>query len=247
MDAMTVAATPPRRVSRLVAVDAARGAAIAGVVLYHFVWDLAFLGLTGPELASHPLWVAFGRTLAGSFLFLAGFSLVLANRKDIRWQKFGRRLSIIVAAALTITVVTWFAFPRAFVYFGILHMIAFGSVAGLLFLRAPPLLTVVAGCVVLTVPRLFNSAMFDPHWLAWIGFSDSTPPSNDFVPVFPWFGVFLIGIAAARATRPEQLAYWLAAGSGGVMVEGLAWLGRHSLSIYLVHQPLLLAILYPLV
>lgn len=246
MDTTTDVKTYPRRLARLAAIDAVRGAAIAGVVLYHVVWDLAFLRLTGPELASHPLWIAFGRVLAGSFLFLAGFSLVLANDTWVSWGKYSKRMLKIVAAALAITAVTWFAFPQSFVYFGILHAIAFGSAVGVAFLTKPAWLTAAVGAGVLTVPRFFSSALFDPRWLAWIGFSQDTPPSNDFVPVFPWVGVFLLGLAAAQAVDREWLAGRLGASRRNPVSVGLIWLGRHSLAIYLIHQPVLLAVLYPL-
>ncbi|WP_099864931.1 heparan-alpha-glucosaminide N-acetyltransferase [Pararhizobium haloflavum] len=242
----TIDAGTRRLLPRLAAVDAMRGAAIAGVVVYHVVWDLAFLRLTGPELASHPLWIAFGRTLAGSFLFLAGFSLVLANGGGFRRDKYFRRLSKIVAAAFAVTTATWLAFPRSFVYFGILHAIAVASAAGVLLLRAPARLTALIGIVFLVVPRFFSSALFDPRWIAWIGFSANTPPSNDFVPVFPWLGVFLIGMATAQAADRHWLSRRFGASSGNPVIGGLAWLGRHSLAIYLLHQPALLAILYSL-
>jgi uncharacterized membrane protein len=225
------------RLPRLAAVDAARGTAIAGVVVYHFIWDLAFLRLTGPGLASHPLWIAFGRTLAGSFLFLAGLSLVLANGKRLSLEKYSKRMLKIVVAALAITAVTWLAFPESFVYFGILHAIVFGSAVAL---------TAAAGVAFITMPRFFSSALFDPRWLAWIGFSENTPLSNDFVPVFPWFGVFLFGMATAQAVDLEWLARRLGTLPRSLVVVSLSWLGRRSLAIYLVHQPVLLAVLYPL-
>jgi uncharacterized membrane protein len=234
------------RLPRLAAVDAARGTAIAGVVVYHFIWDLAFLRLTGPGLASHPLWIAFGRTLAGSFLFLAGLSLVLANGKRLSLEKYSKRMLKIVVAALAITAVTWLAFPESFVYFGILHAIVFGSAAGVAFLQAPAALTAAAGVAFITMPRFFSSALFDPRWLAWIGFSENTPLSNDFVPVFPWFGVFLFGMATAQAVDLEWLARRLGTLPRSLVVVSLSWLGRRSLAIYLVHQPVLLAVLYPL-
>lgn len=231
---------------RLVVVDVARGWAISGVVLYHLVWDLAFLGITGPDLAANPIWIVFGRTLAGSFLFLAGFSLVLANRHRVGGEKYFRRLFKIVAAAAAITLVTWIAFPNAFVFFGILHAIAFGTIVGYFLLRARPWVTATFGFLVLLAPRLFRSTVFDNRWVAWIGFSETPPASNDFVPVFPWIGIFLLGIALARAINVDSLGANAKRSAGANAAAPMAWLGRRSLAIYLIHQPVLLAILFPL-
>jgi uncharacterized membrane protein len=117
---------------------------------------------------------------------------------------------------------------------------------GVAFLQAPAALTAAAGVAFITMPRFFSSALFDPRWLAWIGFSENTPLSNDFVPVFPWFGVFLFGMATAQAVDLEWLARRLGTLPRSLVVVSLSWLGRRSLAIYLVHQPVLLAVLYPL-
>ncbi|MGB7336961.1 MAG: heparan-alpha-glucosaminide N-acetyltransferase domain-containing protein, partial [Salaquimonas sp.] len=66
--------------SRIDAVDIARGVAICGVVLFHIVWDLEFTGIIS-GVAFHPIWLGFGRILAGTFMFLVGYSLVLAHPK----------------------------------------------------------------------------------------------------------------------------------------------------------------------
>ncbi|MGR3433834.1 MAG: heparan-alpha-glucosaminide N-acetyltransferase domain-containing protein [Shimia sp.] len=87
------------RQRRLQLIDAIRGAAILGVVLFHLVWDLAYLGLTSQALAQHPLWIAFGRGLAGTFMILVGVSLVLANRGGLNRRAFLRRLGLLALAA----------------------------------------------------------------------------------------------------------------------------------------------------
>ena len=80
--------------------------------------------------------------------------------------------------------------------------------------------------------------------LAWLGLGSAVPITNDYVPVFPWFGMVLAGVAATQALLPaiRRLARWRAdAGLG----RALVWAGRRSLAIYLVHQPILLGVLYP--
>ena len=233
-------------IPRLAIVDVVRGLAIAGVVLFHFVWDLAYLGFISAGIASHPWWLLFGRLLAGTFMVLVGVSLVLAAVGGFRWRAFGRRLAMLVAAALAITLVTRVAFPQTFVYFGILHAIAVASVVGALVLRLHASFIAALGIAAYALDFFFASAMFNPRWLAWTGFAASPPLSNDFVPVFPWVGLTLLGMAGMRLAlgrgwgrRARLLDGWIG--------RSLTWLGRHSLAIYLVHQPVLLGVLMPLV
>ena len=83
--------------------------------------------------------------------------------------------------------------------------------------------------------------------LAWIGLASQPPDSNDFVPLFPWFALPLVGIAAARLARGLTGLSWFEAAAGRVRtLDGVAWAGRHSLVIYLAHQPVLLSLLYAL-
>ncbi len=227
-------------------VDAVRGAAIAGVVLFHFVWDLEFTGFIS-GLAFHPVWLGFGKTLAGTFMFLVGFSLVLAHADHFKAKAFIRRLAVIVISALAISAITYPLFPDVFVFYGILHAIAVASIVCVPFLRAPVAVCVIGGAVFFILPVYISDSAFDPRWLAWTGFAAAPPPSNDFVPLFPWAGLSLIGMALAKLIATQSKISELGAGlSASRMLGWLTWMGRHSLAIYLLHQPILLAIIVPL-
>jgi uncharacterized membrane protein len=242
-----VGVTPQtERGTRWDAVDVARGVAIAAMIVFHTAWDLSFVRLIATPVGSDPAWQAFAMVIAGSFLALVGVGLVLGHGERIRWRPFLRRLATIALAAAAVTGVTYFVFPDSFVFFGILHMIAVGSVLALPFLRAPPWLVAGAAIAVVVLPALVQSPVFDTRWLAWIGFSERIPASNDFEPVFPWFALILAGLCLARlvvASRwQERLAGWRATGRVG---RTLTWVGRWSLVIYLLHQPILLGVLIP--
>lgn len=229
---------------RVAAVDMARGTALAAMVIYHFSWDLSFFGLADLAVTSAPGWIVFARLIAGSFLVLVGVSLFLSSRGGINWPNYFRRLAQIVAAAAAITAATWFAFPATYIFFGILHAIALVSVLALAFLRLPAVLMLTAAALAFAMPSLASGPLFDRPWLLWTGLGTVFPPSNDYVPLFPWFGATLAGLAlaqiAGRAGLWERLAGWR---PDTALARLASFAGRHSLIIYLAHQPLLLALL----
>jgi len=230
--------------ARLPLIDAARGVAIAAMAIYHFSWDLRYFGYIAVDVTQDLGWRLFARSIAASFLFIVGVSLVLATRRGFRTDRFLWRLGMIVAAAAGITAVTFFLFPDSYVFFGILHHIAVASVLGLAFVGAPLPLVVAAAAACFLAPPLLSGPAFDSPALVWLGLATDFPRTNDFVPVFPWFGVVLLGIAAARAAPllwPQGMPL---AELQARVPRPVAWAGRHSLAIYLIHQPLLFGLVY---
>ncbi|MFC4174283.1 heparan-alpha-glucosaminide N-acetyltransferase [Microvirga sp. GCM10011540] len=227
------------------AIDVARGVAICAMIVYHFSWDLSFLKLIETSILQVPAWRWFARAIAGSFLLLAGVGLALAHVQGFRGISFLRRLMRVGGAALAITLATFFAFPQSYIFFGILHCIAVSSVLALPFLRLHPALTFLAALFCLAAPALFTSPALDHPWLDWLGLGAEEPVTNDYVPIFPWFGMVLIGVAAGKVLLPLKetmgLARWRAENG---LSRGLVWAGRKSLPIYLIHQIVLLGILY---
>jgi uncharacterized membrane protein len=231
--------------SRWPALDMARGLAVAAMIVYHFAWDLSFFGLIATDIVAHPGWQLFARTIAATFLMLVGGGLVLAHAGGMRWRAFAMRLAVIAGAALLITLVTSLATPERYIFFGILHCIALTSVLALPFLHAAPTVTVAAAAFAFAAPALFTTAALDAPALDWLGLGARVPLTNDYVPVFPWFGFVLAGVAAIRlilAHAPGVTV--IRPGGEGRLRRSLAWSGRRSLFIYLTHQPVLLACLF---
>ncbi len=226
---------------RIDALDIARGIALLAMAVYHLTWDLEFFGYVEPGMTAVGGWKLFARSIASSFLFLAGVSLFLAHAQGIRWPGYFRRLAMVAGAALAISVATRIATPSGFIFFGILHEIALASVLGLAFLRLPAVLTLLAAGFVIIAPHFLRSSFFDDFWWWWTGLSETFPRSNDYVPVFPWFSAVLAGMAAAKIARQTGLLAWLSGLHVGNWAGPLALAGRHSLAFYLIHQPVLLA------
>lgn len=236
-----------QRRPRLPVIDIARGVAIIAMVIYHLCWDLSYYRFIPVDVGYDPGWVAFARTILSAFMFLVGVGLVLGHGEGMRWRSFWRRWLFVVAGAAIISVSTYFAFPDSFVYFGVLHAIALTSLLALPFLFTPLWLTGLVAVVVIGLPFLYSDPLFNAKAFSWIGFWVVPPPANDLVPLFPWFGVVLAGVLAMRLARASGFEARLAAiQPRHALARVLGWMGRWSLVIYLVHQPLLLAVIAPL-
>ena len=231
---------------RLELVDFARAAALVAMASYHFIWDLELFGYVDSGTAGNGWPKAYARLIASSFLFLVGVSLVLAHWPSFRRRGFARRLAMVAGAAALITAATLYFVPDTFIFFGILHSIALASVLGLLFVRLPPLVTLAAAVFFFALPQVYRSEFFDAPWLWWVGLSATIPRSNDYVPLFPWFAPVLLGIAAARLSEmtglTARLSAWRPAPDG--FLRRFGFIGRHSLAFYLIHQPVLITLVW---
>ena len=229
---------------RIDAIDIARGFALVAMAIYHFTWDLEFFGYLQPATTAVGGWKLFARCIAFSFLFLVGVSLFLGHGNGIRWRGYWRRMAMVAGAALAITVVTYIAVPGGFIFFGILHQIALASVLGLAFLRLPALVTLAIAAAVIAAPHFLRSEFFDAPWWWWTGLSLNYPRSNDYVPVFPWFGAVLAGIAVAKIGMQTGLLAKAGKLPTPRWARPLIFGGRHSLAVYLIHQPILIACIW---
>jgi len=233
--------TPDQAQSRrIVAIDVVRGIALIAMASYHFTWDLEFFGYTDPGLTAFGWWKIYARCIASTFLFLVGVSLYLAHGRQIRWNGFWKRFAMVAGAAIAISIVTRIATPDGFIFFGILHEIALASLLGLAFLRLQALLTLLVAALVVAAPLYLRFEAFDHPWLWWVGLSAVNPRSNDYVPLFPWFGAVLAGIAVTKFATASGVLARLADLVPGRFANPLVFIGRHSLAFYLIHQPLLI-------
>jgi uncharacterized membrane protein len=221
---------------RIVVLDLARTGALACMVVFHFTFDLMLFGHVPAGTVFTGFWPYFARGIAGSFLFLAGVSLWLAHDGGIRWPAFWRRVAVVAGAAALVTAATWATMGDAYIRWGILHAIAAYSVIGLLFVRAPVILTATTAAAVIAAPFYLRTEAFNTPWFLWLGLSTDIPPMMDYEPLLPWLGPLLLGIVAARLMAPVWPRLRT---QPGPVLNALAWPGRRSLAIYLIHQPVL--------
>jgi len=225
--------------ARIAGLDALRGIAIVAMAIYHFCFDLRYFGVTRADFEHDPFWLAARSAILSSFLLIAGISMVLARRgvrSDAHWL---RHAAVIAGAALLVSAASYVMFPRSYIWFGVLHAIA----VSLLIARPVvdrPTVAFIIGVVVIIAGVAWAHPMFDHRALGVLGFTTHKPTTEDYVPLFPWTGVLLIGIAAGHALARRQFALLAPLGHAPA---ALRWMGRHSLVIYLVHQPLIFGLL----
>lgn len=225
--------------------DALRGCAIVWMAVYHFCFDLNHFGLLEPRQRFNvdPFWVTQRTAIVTLFLFCAGVGQAMAVAAGQSAARFWRRWAQVAGCALLVSAGSALMFPRSWIAFGVLHGIA----AMLLVSRALAAGRIGPGAmaglavVALALPSLAAHPVFDHPLLQWTGLVTRKPVTEDYVPVFPWLGVMLAGLAGgqwALAQRPGWVQGPLPRSLGP-----LAVLGRWSLSFYMLHQPLFIGAL----
>lgn len=223
--------------ARYPAIDALRGAAVILMIAYHFCFDLNQYQLIQQDFYQAPFWLGARAFIVTLFLLIAGISLSLSAQNEGGQSRLKRLLKIAACAAL-VTLGSMLMFPQSYIFFGVLHFILVASLIGQLMLRYY-WLNLVLGIVILVVGLYFAHPVFNQPWLQWVGLMTHKPITEDYVPLFPWLCVVLLGIFTGKnlLARPD----WLKHNSPGQPMRGLAWMGKHSLLIYMIHQPILLA------
>lgn len=234
-----------RKLQRYAAIDALRGTAIWLMFFYHFSWDLAYFGFTDFQVVTNPYWMWFARFIAGTILLVMGISQGIVSKREFDLRAFLRRLAIITACAATISIGTYLMDPGVFIFFGVLHHIALVSILMLLAVRLPTATLGLLAAFCLIVPKFFTHEIFFAKWLWWVGLTPVSPPALDYVPLLPWFAVSLIGVIVGRylftGSGPRILGAWQPMNAASRLIH-LA--GRHSLLLYMIHQPILFGAVY---
>ncbi|MCZ0863235.1 DUF1624 domain-containing protein [Methanocorpusculum vombati] len=229
--------------------DAGRGVAILLMIGYHVLFQLSFFA---PGLVPwfNP-YVLTGAPIAFLFVVIAGVSLVLFAAREGSLPGLVRKMFVrgvyILCFAAVITVGSWLIFPSEVVVFGILHLIGCATILAIPFvvLRVRGWITFGFGIIIVVISPLLayvrGPAFLIPFGITPVGFA-----TLDYEPLIPWFGVLLIGVALgsvlyAGGVRCRVLERF---GEMPRAAAPVVFLGRHSLFIYLIHNPIIFGILF---
>lgn len=229
--------------SRMEVLDALRAVAMLWMAAFHFAFDLNTFGWLVPRqnFYTDPLWTLQRTCIVSLFLFCAGVSQAAALHAGQGWPRFWRRWAQVALCALGVSAGSALMFPNSWISFGVLHGIALMLI--LARLAAPlrgglwPL-----GLLLLLAPQLLEHPVFDTRWTNWVGLVTHKPVTEDYVPLLPWCGVMLWGLAAGQCLLARHATPWLL--DLPRTLAPLARLGRWPLSFYMLHQPVLIGSLW---
>lgn len=230
-------------------VDLLRGLAIIFVIFYHTLFDLCYFGVLDPKFQEFPMWHA-ARIVASAFVLLVGVSLSLSHaRRNARGEKdpYARHLKrgiTIFSFGFGITIVTWIFIGSSYIAFGILHLIGVSIILAYHFLERK-IENLVLGLAIFAAGLAIDSVRVDTSLFLWLGLKPAGYYTVDYFPILPWFGLVLIGIFLGNVLYPDyKRRFTLPDLSGNVLVKPFLFLGRHTLLIYIAHQPVILVTLY---
>ena len=228
-------------------VDMVRGIAILMMIFFHTVFDLSFFGISAVEVSSG-FWKYFAYATASLFLLIVGVSLTISHARAAT-SLSGHRLALkfvyrgagIFLLGLLVTVVTFLYLHEGYIVFGILHLIGISVMISPLFFRFKKYNLVWGLLFIIT--GYFLPMINGPAWLLPFGIHPATFWSVDYEPVFPWTGIVLIGMGIGEYLYPGGVRKYAIPSIPSFFVQPLAFLGKHSLMIYLIHQPLIILLL----
>ena len=233
---------------RFDSIDALRGLAIVWMTLFHLCFDLGHFGYLKQDFYNDPFWTAQRSAIVSLFLLCAGLGQAMAMVQPQDARRFWKRWAQVAGCALLVTAGSWFVFPKTFIYFGVLHGIALMLVI-VRFTGGLGRWMWLAGAIVIGLK--FVAVEAHAQWPEldflntrpwnWLGLVSRKPRTEDFVPLVPWLGVMWWSTAAGHwllREHPGFLDRPVAAAAAP-----LAWMGRWSLSWYMLHQPILFGIL----
>jgi uncharacterized membrane protein len=235
---------------RLWEIDLLRGIAVILMICFHVLYDLRHFSIINMGFfSSYMIYLAI--FIASIFTVLVGISLTISyskaqqklSKKEI-WLKFIRRGVTVFLLGMIITVLSWIYIPKQFIIFGILHCIGISIILSIPFLRNK-IINLIIGFLLIITGLFLKEFNFDFNWLIPLGFTPYNFATVDYFPLLPWFGVILIGIAVGNLIYPNaKRRYHISDLSDNLITKSLCFIGRNSLIIYFLHQPIILSIIF---
>lgn len=221
---------------RIWELDAFRGLCILFMVAIHLILDIKGFDYEGSWLFS--LLRNWGGIL---FLLISGVCLTLGHRGYARG-------ALVFAAGALCSLVTWamyrlgFFGPDIIIWFGVLHCLGLCMILGQGLNRLPLWVLVLLALPLIGLGYWFRTFYVASRFLFPLGLMAEGFVSSDYFPLAPNLGWFLLGMVLGRTLYREKRTLFPKVSTAAFPVRALSWCGRHSLLIYLLHQPILEAL-----
>lgn len=234
---LTKALTLDKSSHRIELLDLLRGFAIILMIIFHFSYDLNYFHFLTLNTNEEPFFRYFRFTILTLFISISAVSLSLAYRNKIDNKKLVKRVGQLGFAALLVTAVSLFLFEKSWIYFGILHFLLFATLITLPLLHYKKTLFTLGAVIivlshydVISVRVLFN--FFQPLF-------NLPMHTEDVVRLTPWLGLYFIATTFTTIiiTINKKIH------TDKKVLKVIKFTGRHSLIIYLIHQPILFGLL----
>ena len=216
---------------RIKLMDAVRGLSLILMVFHHFAIDLNMFDMLPSQFVYSRVIYFLHVIFAGVFITLAGVSSRFSRGNLRRGLKVLLCAVIITAATLIMGITIWW---------GILHLLGFCMVVYGFVSKPADRIPARYGIplyfalfVILLI--LLSERTFDVKYLSVLGFKNAAFASADYFPILPWACMFMFGTSLGRFVFDGKLPLWFYTAD----IPIFSAVGKKSLLIYMLHQPLL--------
>ena len=228
---------------RIWELDALRGLCIIGIVVVHLLYDLeSLLGVIRlPQGGFYDFLKDWGGLL---FFLLSGICATLGSRPVKRGLAV-LTCGLIVSAVTAGMYLLGLSGRSMVIYFGVLHCLGLCMLLWPLFRRLPRWALALSAAVILALGFYLQSRRFDTGlYLVWLGLRPYGFATSDYFPVLPFLGFFLAGALLGRTLYARKESLLPQVDTGHFLIRFLVLCGKWSLPIYMLHQPVLMGIVY---
>jgi len=228
------------RHSRFWEIDLLRTNAVVVMVVFHTLYLLDFFHIHYTDL-QHLYWLWFAGG-GGTFMFLAGVSLTIADARSKKISPLRIRGLKIFGLGMALTLITLLISRTMYIRFGILHFFGLAFILAPFFVRFRYTNLILGSAVMaLGIYMLGHRVSVGFPWLLWLmPYSFAT---FDYWPLVPWFGLFLLGMFFGKTFYPQGNRRFNIPEFSNRVVSALTLPGRHTLLIYLAQWPAIIGIL----
>jgi len=219
---------------RIYELDLLRGLGILLVVFFHSAWNICYeYGFTIIE----------GKWVICLVYFFAGMLIFVSGASSFLGHKTLKRGIMTFAFGMVVTGVTYFIYPDSYIKFGILHLLGVCMIMSWMIKKIKPTQNLIGiiSAIMIIAGIIAGNITVKNKYIFWLGFLPENFSSLDYYPILPWMGVFFAGFVFSMLFYKDKESPF----TKGIYKNNiLTFSGRHSMLIYLVHQPIVYFLMF---